>query len=210
MKTDGGPAFRTIVADPPWPSNFGPKWAARTDKARPQNRYKTLTVEEICQFPISRFKTEQAHLYLWCVAQRVDWAYRVADAWGFSPIILLTWVKSGLGVGRFRCNTEHILVARCGSRHNNPFGFGGRHTQATNGTAFNWPRKRHSEKPEMFYALVEKLSPGPRLELFARVSRPGWIAWGNEIGDPLKIGFNPNLWKEGDAMLSQEADDDSA
>jgi hypothetical protein len=27
---------------------------------------------------------------------------------------------------------------------------------------------------------VERFSPGPYLELFARTAAPGWIAWGNE------------------------------
>lgn len=184
--------FRTIVADPPWPSNIGGTWTARTDKARPQGRYDTLRVEEVAAIPVP--SAAQAHLYLWVTAQRVDWAYTVAKAWDFAPIILWTWAKPGLGVGRFRCNTEHILVARKGSRHGNPFGSGGRHVQATAGTVFGWPRGSHSEKPDEMFALVEELSPAPRLELFARKRRPGWTAWGDEVGDSLNIGFDPSEW----------------
>jgi N6-adenosine-specific RNA methylase IME4 len=29
--------------------------------------------------------------------------------------------------------------------------------------------------------MVEAVSPGPRLELFARRARPGWTVWGNEV-----------------------------
>ena len=129
----------------------------------------------------------QCHLYLWAVSQRVDYVYTVAEAWGFEPVILLTWKKPGLGVGRFRCNTEHVLVARKGSRHGQPFGHGGRHVQATDGTCFDWPRGAHSEKPAAFFALVERLSPGPRLEMFARLHRPGWDAWGNEVQSDVVI-----------------------
>src|SRR5690606_30417811 len=164
--------YRTIVADPPWPPNVGRSWSARRDKARPQNKYPILSVDDIASMPVPAAK--QAHLYLWDTAQRVDWAYRVAEEWGFSPVILLTWRKPGLGVGRFRCNTEHILVARKGSRHGNPFGQGGRHAQATDGTSFDWPRAEHSRKPDEFYELVERLSPAPRLDLFARRPRRGW------------------------------------
>lgn len=45
---------------------------------------------------------------------------------------------------------------------------------------FVWPRGRHSEKPEAFFDLVERVSPGPYLELFARRQRLGWDTWGNE------------------------------
>lgn len=184
--------FRTVVADPPWPSNIGGSWEAKHDKARPQNQYDTLSVDEICDLPVP--SADQAHLYLWITAQRVDWAYRVARAWGFGPIILWTWAKPGLGVGRFRCNTEHVLVARKGSRHGNPFGQGGRHAQATPGTWFEWPRGAHSEKPDEMYLIVEDLSPTPRLELFAREPRDGWTTWGKEVGDPLQVGFSPDKW----------------
>ena len=47
------------------------------------------------------------------------------------------------------------------------------------------PRGRHSEKPEAVRALIERASPGPRLELFARKLTPGWYAWGHEIAEPL-------------------------
>ena len=172
--------YRTIVADPPWLPALGASWqSSYQDKGRPHRHYPTMSVEELCALPVPA--ATQAHLYLWCLAQHVDWAYEVGQAWGFNPIILWTWEKPGLGVGRFRCNTEHIWVGRKGSRHGNPFGQGGRHAQATEGTCFHWPRGRHSEKPEEFYFLVERLSPAPRLEMFARTIRDGWAVWGNEV-----------------------------
>lgn len=39
----------------------------------------------------------------------------------------------------------------------------------------------HSEKPDEQYPLIEHVSPGPRLEMFARTKRPGWTVWGNEV-----------------------------
>jgi N6-adenosine-specific RNA methylase IME4 len=38
----------------------------------------------------------------------------------------------------------------------------------------------HSQKPEAFLDLIEQVSPGPYLELFARRQRLGWDTWGNE------------------------------
>jgi N6-adenosine-specific RNA methylase IME4 len=55
----------------------------------------------------------------------------------------------------------------------------------TNQTLLHAPAREHSRKPDEFYALVESLCPAPvngKLELFARESRPGWIAAGAEIG----------------------------
>jgi N6-adenosine-specific RNA methylase IME4 len=42
------------------------------------------------------------------------------------------------------------------------------------------PRREHSRKPDERYERIEALVNGPYLELFARTSRPGWSAWGNE------------------------------
>lgn len=174
--------WRTVVVDPPWQPTMAIVNGG-APKASPQRHYKTMTVAEIID--IRPAFDAQAHLYVWCLTQHVDWGYQLARAWGAMPITLLTWKKPGLGAGRFRCNTEHVLVARVGDRIGNPFGQGGRHAQATGGTLFEWPRGRHSEKPDEFFDLVERLSPEPRLEMYARQSRNGWTAWGDEVDAPI-------------------------
>ena len=178
-------SYGCIVADPPWAPALGGTWTARADKGRPQRFYKTMTLDGIKALQVPA--AEQAHLYLWAITPHLDWGYEVARAWGFEPVTVLTWCKPGLGVGRWRCNTEHVIVARKGSRHGNPFGQGGRHAQATAGTWFRWPRGHHSEKPEAIFDLAQRLSPGPYLEMFARRRRLGWDAWGDEIDSDLLI-----------------------
>lgn len=175
MFTGLEPPYRTVVADPPWAPSLGSTWATRyTDKARPQKHYDTMSLEDIVSMPVDRIIEPKAHLWLWVLNQHVDWGYTVARAWGFEPQQMVTWCKPGLGVGGFQCNTESVLVCRKGSRHGNPFG-------GTGGTWFEWPRGRHSQKPEAFYDLVERVSPGPYVELFARRARLGWDVWGDEI-----------------------------
>jgi N6-adenosine-specific RNA methylase IME4 len=171
--------YRTVVADPPWQPTLLANTKGRLhDKAGPQRFYDTMSVDEI--IAMQPRLAEQAHIYMWCISQHIDWAYDVVRAWGAEPLILLTWKKAGLGVGRFRCNTEHILLARKGPALGNPFGQGGRHAQATAGTLFNWKRGKHSQKPDEMFSMVERLSPAPRLEMYARGPRPGWSVWGRE------------------------------
>ena len=43
------------------------------------------------------------------------------------------------------------------------------------------PVRAHSAKPDEAYRRMERLYAGPRLELFARKAREGWLTWGNEI-----------------------------
>ncbi len=180
MDNDG--LFKCIVADPPWLPTMsiinGPASGIGAPKASPQRHYPTMSVEDIEQLDVP--SASKSHLWLWVLNQHIDWGYRVARSWGFEPLQMLTWCKPGLGVGRFQCNTEQVLICRKGSRHGNPF-------QRTGGTWFEWPRKAHSVKPSEFYALVEQASPGPRLEMFAREPRPGWSVWGDEVLSDLEI-----------------------
>jgi hypothetical protein len=43
------------------------------------------------------------------------------------------------------------------------------------------PRGKHSAKPDEARQLVEAVSYGPRVELFARRQVAGWTCWGNEL-----------------------------
>jgi len=55
------------------------------------------------------------------------------------------------------------------------------------GRWFQYPRGKHSQKPEGFQDMIEKVSPGPYVELFARRKRPGWDVWGNEVDCDLRF-----------------------
>ncbi len=43
------------------------------------------------------------------------------------------------------------------------------------------PVGEHSAKPEEARHRIERLFPGPYLELYGRKPVPGWTVWGNEI-----------------------------
>lgn len=169
------PLPRTVVADPPWWPSLHKRTKGRAAgpyRAGPQRYYPVMDVGDICALkPVTAPK---AHLWLWVINQHMDWGYQVARAWGFEPQQMITWAKPGFGTGTFQCNTEHALVCRKGGPADNAF-------KPTSGTWFKWPRGRHSEKPSDFFDLVEKASPGPYLEMFARKPRAGWSVWGNEV-----------------------------
>ncbi|MDD3654818.1 MAG: MT-A70 family methyltransferase [Desulfotomaculaceae bacterium] len=160
--------YRTLVADPPW------RYADSNTRAAAEKHYGTMSTAEICGLPVGELAEEGAHLYLWATNAHLPEAFAVARAWGFAYKTLLTWVKPQMGLGHyFRGCTEHVLFCVRGSLPTRD--------NATR-NCFEAPRAEHSKKPEAFYQLVEKCSPGPYLELFARRRRPGWQAWGNEVG----------------------------
>jgi len=172
--------YRTIVADPPWDvarlespgaKGFGTNVAPLRSVTLP---YPTLSTEEIAALPVRDLADEIAHLYLWAVNRYVQDTYRIARAWGFRPSTLLVWAKSPMGLGpggAFSITTEYVLFARRGACPA---------SERVDSTWWQWKRGRHSEKPGAFLDMVERVSPGPRLELFARTQRLGWDTWGNE------------------------------
>ncbi|MBV9043960.1 MAG: S-adenosylmethionine-binding protein, partial [Alphaproteobacteria bacterium] len=87
----GKKKFATILADPPW------QFQNRTGKIAPENRkltrYETMSVEEICELPVSRIARDRAHLYLWVPNALVPDGLRVLDAWGFTYKTNLIWHK---------------------------------------------------------------------------------------------------------------------
>lgn len=189
-----GSVFRCIVADPPWdvrtlasPGSAG--FGSQDGYLRNQPlAYPTMSVEEIAALPIPA--DDNAHLYVWTINKYIRETYDIARAWGFEPSMLLYWLKQPMGLGHggaFSPCVEPILFARRGKLP---------HKTRIDRNWWGWPRGRHSAKPEEFQTIVEQVSPGPYLEMFARRKRPGWHSWGNEIEPDVRID-TPNTEREG-------------
>ena len=141
-----------------------------------------------------------AHLYLWTPNAFIHDAWEVAEAWGFTPKTILTWVKV-TGFATQAVIDAHELLRETKYEHSGwrELNFGGilrigmgrgfrnctEHViVAKRGKldflrkdqpgAFFAPRQAHSQKPDIFYNIVGSMSPGPRLELFPGKERPGW------------------------------------
>lgn len=171
--------WRTILADPPW-DHFqqGAKGAER--------HYKLMSLDRIKAMPVADLAEENSHLWLWCTNGSLRDAYDVAEGWGYVPRAPITWVKFRLGLGsHLRHSTEHLLFCTRGKA---PVKF------RSQPTWFNAPVQAHSVKPDEQYALIERISEGPFIELFARRQPPsnrGWSIWGNEVDSDLVIPGYP-------------------
>jgi N6-adenosine-specific RNA methylase IME4 len=172
--------YRTIVADPPWPMPDSGKWTGRGGNWAAYNGgttklpYETMSVPQIRGLPVDSLADDDAHLYLWTVNRWLEPSFDIVRTWGFSTSQVLTWCKAPMGIGMggaFTQTTEHVLFARRGSLKTKT---------RVDSTWWQWKRGQHSAKPEAFLDLVEAVSPGPYLELFARRNRLGWDTWGNE------------------------------
>jgi len=162
--------YRVLVADPPWP--YEKRKTDTTHRARLP--YPDMTMEEIIDLPVGDLACDDAVLWLWTTNAFMRQAFQCLDSWGFQEKTILTWVKDRMGTGDWlRGKTEHCIMAVKGRPS----------VILTNQTtALVAPTREHSRKPDEFYAMVEALCPGSKLELFSRTNRSGWAAWGAETG----------------------------
>ena len=168
-----GAKFGCVYADPPWQYDRSPRGSA-------ERHYPTMTLDDIAALPVRELVAANAHLHLWTTHSFLFDARRVLDAWGFEYKGIFVWVKPRLGTGYYwRSAAEFLLL---GVRGNCTF---------LDRSIPNWlchDRHDHSHKPERVRGLVERVSPGPFLELFGRRAHHGWTVFGNEVGRGLFDG----------------------
>jgi N6-adenosine-specific RNA methylase IME4 len=161
-KFDG--KFRVIACDPPW--RYGKLVGDPTHRGAAP--YPTMTVSELRAIDVAKLAKEDSILWLWTTNAHIWDAREIAEAWGFAPRTILTWVKNRIGTGEWlRGQSEHCLLCVRG----NPLVRLSNQTTVLHAAAGT-----HSAKPDSFYELVEKLCPGSKLELFQRRRREGWQA----------------------------------
>jgi N6-adenosine-specific RNA methylase IME4 len=160
-----------IMVDPPLAPNRG--WALP---------YMTMSFDELQKLPIRDLAApDRCHLHVWTLPNEYMFALKpVIEDWGFRLVSSLAWVKpAALGRGNYWRMSHEILLTAVLANSSDRF---------DDQSLRSWieaPRGRHSQKPDAVREMIERASPGPRLELFARKLMPGWFTWGHEISESL-------------------------
>lgn len=174
--------YRTIVADPPWAYDEGffsinrtkGKWSEQIKKPLP---YGSLSLDELAVLPVADMSaSDGCNLFCWTTNRYLPEAFGLIATWGFRYAQTLVWHKINgppFGGSVAPNSAEYLLLARRGAAR-----FTGRLESSVVSIPHN--AKAHSRKPDVFLDLIEQVSPGPYLELFARRQRLGWDTWGNE------------------------------
>jgi len=185
-----GKKFSTIYADPPW------RFQNRTGKVAPEhkrlNRYDTMGLDEIKALPISEIADKKCHLYLWVPNALLPDGLEVMKAWGFEYKGNIVWEKvrkdggpDGRGVGFYFRNVTELLL----------FGVRGAPNRTLDPARsqvnlIRTQKREHSRKPDEIIPIIERCSPGPFIELFARGDREGWAMWGNQATSDYEPTWN--------------------
>ena len=163
--------YKCILADPPWLERGGGKIKRGADK-----HYPLLKTHEIIE---TMLRAEvwtpdiNCHLWLWVTNNFLKDGLEVMKALGFRYVTNLVWVKDRVGLGQYLRGQHELLL----------FGVRGRLASESRSTpsVIVAPRTKHSAKPEESFSVIESVSPGPRLEMFAREQRDGWDSFGYEL-----------------------------
>ena len=182
--------FGCILADPPWAfKTFSGKRG--TPHRSANDHYVTTDTRVLADMPVASVAAKDCALFMWVVDSHLDQALDLGRAWGFGfKTVAFIWLKEAengrqldiwngesdpcIGMGYWtRKQAEICLLFTRGK----PARLGKGVRQVIRDR-----RREHSRKPDEQYERIEALVGGPYLELFARQSRPGWSAWGNEVG----------------------------
>jgi N6-adenosine-specific RNA methylase IME4 len=150
---------KTLIIDPPWDY----EWLSLAGRAAPG--YATMSHDELLALDVPAWADDNCHLYLWTTNNFMTRAVDLMAHWGFQHKTVLTWIKPRIGLGSyFRNSTEHVLFGVKGELR----------TRADNiATHFEAAVGEHSEKPSIFYDIVERASYPPFGEAFQRQPREG-------------------------------------
>jgi N6-adenosine-specific RNA methylase IME4/ParB-like chromosome segregation protein Spo0J len=162
--------FPILYADPPWRYS-----ATRTIARQIENQYPTMSDEEICALKLSEICTDDAILFLWVTAPKLETAVDALRAWGFKYKTCAVWDKEVMGMGNyFRTQHELLFVATRGEPPT-PIPRDIRSVLRIKKSS------KHSQKPAEMAEIIERMYPDlPKIELFCREPRKGWAAWGNQ------------------------------
>ena len=165
--------YQVIYADPPW--FYGQEQHGK----KQQNtilatHYPSMPTEDICALSVKDLAADNSVLFLWTTSPKLFESKSVIDAWGFDYKTSMIWDKVKHNVGYYvSVRHEFLLICTKGSCLPD--------SNKLNDSVITLERSnRHSEKPEIFYEIIEEMYHGKKIELFSRKKRKGWDSWGNE------------------------------
>jgi len=189
--------YSIIYADCPW--SFNNKNTGGSMKSGSEAQYKTMSVDEICNLPISEIVADDCILFMWWVGSQPEEALNVVKSWGFKVKTMsgFNWIKLSknckleFNMGFYtRQLSESCLIATKGKPK--VINHGIRSVQLVeeeyNEETIFALNEKHSKKPDIFRErIVELMGDLPRVELFARQETEGWDVFGNEVKNSIEL-----------------------
>lgn len=144
--------------------------------------YPVISLEEI-KSHLSKihlnFTEENHNFFLWTIDKYLWDAEKMMTEMGYKLHARMVWNKvTGIPAAfTIRFGHEYLLWFYFGK-----FTPVAKEERGKIHSVFTEQVKRHSQKPEIAYRIIERLFPNVnKLELYARTKRDSWDVWGNEV-----------------------------
>lgn len=178
---DTNKKYSIIYADPPWKQSKGGKKNVREKTSGKPLDYPVCSLEEIYVHlkQADSLTEENAVLFLWTIDKYLFEAQELAESMGYKLHARMIWDKvTGIPAAfTVRYGHEYLLYMYKGKLMQIA-----KEERGKIHTVFREKVKRHSQKPELAYQIIERLYPtANKIELYARNERIGWDCWGNEV-----------------------------
>lgn len=176
--------YELIMADPPWQTKKGGKKAVRPHSSGKDLDYPTMTLKDIKEHLIiaTEHTTANCVLFLWTTEKYLIESQRIAEEIGWKLHARMIWNKvTGIPASfDIRFGHEYLLYMYKGK-----FLPVSSNERGKIHSVFTEQVKKHSQKPEIAYQIIERLYPDlNKLEMYARHTRNGWDSFGNEVFEP--------------------------
>jgi len=179
--------YKIILADPPWIQSKGGKKNIRPNSSGEKLDYEVISLKEIedIMYDVLDYAEEDSILFLWTIDKYLFEAEQIAKNLCYKLHARMIWNKiTGIPAAfTIRYGHEYLLYMYRGKLL--PVA---KNERGKIHSVFTEQVKRHSQKPEIAYQIIERLYPNTnKLELFARDKRKGWDVWGNEINNDIEL-----------------------
>ena len=180
--------YGLIYTDPPWPQKKGGFCKCRPNMKSRELDYPVMELSEIVQFhsQVLPILAEKKHnVFMWVIEKYLIQAEEFMNRLGYIRHARIIWNKrTGVAPAftvRFTC--EYLLWFYNPGNMLMPIP----ETRGKYATYLEEVPKRHSQKPECAYRMLEEMFAGTdKIELFARNTRSTWDCWGNDA--EIRIG----------------------
>ncbi len=180
-----------ILADPAWHfKRYSEKHSELSVGRAPQDHYDTMSLDEMKAMPVAELCAPDCALFMWSTWPHLPQAMELITAWGFTyKTCAFDWMKADVStidlfpdpkdadmkMGYWtRSNSEPCLLATRGKP---------KRIDAGVRMGIIEPARQHSRKPDVVHDRIDRLMGDvPKIELFGRTRRRGWIGWGNDLG----------------------------
>ena len=180
--------YKVIISDPPWRQSKGGKKAVRPNSSGEALDYKVISLEEIAENQKKAMQLADADhsLFLWAIDKYLHEAEQIAKELGYKLHARMIWNKvTGIPAAfTIRYGHEYLLwfykdklpkiaAEERGKIH----------------SVFTEKVKKHSQKPEISYEIIERLYPYcKKLEMYARgKARCNYDVFGDQAEESISL-----------------------